>query len=932
MTFSLLNLAPYREIASSIAERLAAARDGDPLSLWTEEVIVASNGVAQAISASLLEKLPHGFAALQLQSIETLATRIVNAAGEFPRVATDEERRLAMRTAARSLDDPLTSTRGAASMLERSYRDMRDSGLTLTDFSRRLGGARSLRNRERVKLALRAWQLYEKLIAKLGATDSADVLARAADLIRAGATVKPQIVAGFYDATGAQMAVLQALREVEKLVGVFVPVSEDEAFAQPFMRLFGASGLGPRASGSPRLLVRESATREEEVRDICARVAGLLASGVSPSSIGIVSRSLDAYDATLFARFAAEHEFCVSESPSVPLVAHRFARASVQLLRLRERNFPRADVLEIARSGIRLTTRPNLDKVDYETRRASVAGGRSADLRQRTFRSPVIDDYILIVEELESMTERIDSTWLPKLIQRMRAETSEDSAVIEELDKLAKLFQRADAWKRPLDQTSLLDALESAEKPRPEARGPGPVVWAGDVMRLRGRSFQHLFAFRMQDDVMPQRRVEDPLLTDADRRLLGIREIGDGRAEEQLLFGLMSAAADSVEFSFAASDGFGKPQRKSNFLRGLPMEDRQSCLSGQARLPVLHESPQRPLQLLARTGMRGVFDGYIQNDVVRERAIAALQSISPTHLEDFGECPQKFLLKQLLGVRDLDDPEMQMQIDHREKGTVDHRILERFYQAMDETALRDAMSALPMLPQSLVDTLDRIIDEEFELLEEKLPPFNAPVRNIEHQATRRVLRQFIALDLADLDAEDLMPRRFEEKFGPFVLEVDGTALKIEGKIDRIDEGTGRIRIVDYKSGKALRHVKLGDKIDRGVRLQLALYALAVNPRTEDRGPRTVSGAIKPIAGTGKLTEFSFELAEKESRLRETLALFVAAIRRGDFPAFPNEKDADYNACKYCPVNHSCRTRHDADEKRSVLRVSEPRALFEEPVA
>ncbi len=91
----------------------------------------------------------------------------------------------------------------------------------------------------------------------------------------------------------------------------------------------------------------------------------------------------------------------------------------------------------------------------------------------------------------------------------------------------------------------------------------------------------------------------------------------------------------------------------------------------------------------------------------------------------------------------------------------------------------------------------------------------------------------------------------------------------------------------------------------------------------------MSGAIKPIAGTSKLSDYSFELADHESRLRETLALFVEAIQRGDFPAFPNEKDSDYNACKYCPVNHSCRTRHDADEKRSVLRASEPRALFEE---
>ena len=116
--------------------------------------------------------------------------RIVNTAGEFPRIATDAERRLAMRTATRSIDDPLMATRGAPAMLERSYRDVRDSGLTLGEFSRRMAGARSLRNRERIRTVIRAWQLYERLIARLGAVDPADVLARAADLAVSGTPVR----------------------------------------------------------------------------------------------------------------------------------------------------------------------------------------------------------------------------------------------------------------------------------------------------------------------------------------------------------------------------------------------------------------------------------------------------------------------------------------------------------------------------------------------------------------------------------------------------------------------------------------------------------------------------------------------------------------------------------------------------------------------
>src|SRR5947207_6745705 len=118
----------YRDIASQIAARLSAARGSDPLQPWAEEVVVASRGVAEAIARAIRPA-----AGVQLQSIETLARRVLNDAGEYPRIATDAERRLAMRTATRAVDDDMMTSRGVAAMLERSYRDVRDSGLTLDD-------------------------------------------------------------------------------------------------------------------------------------------------------------------------------------------------------------------------------------------------------------------------------------------------------------------------------------------------------------------------------------------------------------------------------------------------------------------------------------------------------------------------------------------------------------------------------------------------------------------------------------------------------------------------------------------------------------------------------------------------------------------------------------------------------------------------------
>ena len=90
MPHSPVRSATYREIARQVAARLAAARAGaDPLAPWPEEVVVASGGLANAITRELLTHIQNGIAGLQLQTLESLARRIVNVAGEFPRVANE---------------------------------------------------------------------------------------------------------------------------------------------------------------------------------------------------------------------------------------------------------------------------------------------------------------------------------------------------------------------------------------------------------------------------------------------------------------------------------------------------------------------------------------------------------------------------------------------------------------------------------------------------------------------------------------------------------------------------------------------------------------------------------------------------------------------------------------------------------------------------
>jgi PD-(D/E)XK nuclease superfamily len=946
----VLQFGRYRDLATAVAERLRK----EPL-----EVIVASGGVRSAVLRELLLRAPSGVVSARLDGIDAFARRVLNEAGDYPRPANDAERRLAMRVAVRTINDPILESRGVAAMLERSYRDVRDGGTTLDDFEVRMHGTRMLRNRGRTQLVMRVWREYERLIAALGCIDPADLLARAAQ--RVSQSTKPQLVAGFYDMTGAQARLVEALRERGRLEGLLIPVTDDEhyAFAATLIARFGHDASAPPSPDGPAWTIEAHRTANDEVRAVCAAIRVLLNDGVSPGAIGVVARSLEPHDIDLVNRAAAEHGFGTTAAVELPLRAHRIGRAVATLLRLRERGFPRGEVFELLRDGLRTQRRIDLDRADMETRRARIAGGTSEELRPLSKR-PVIDDYIAIVTELEALTAPLTAPmtgndwagFLTKTLSLFRPETALDLRAIDALDEIAARFRGVNGWNARFDLTTIEDAVSQETLVQAAGATPGtPLIWLGDVMRMRGRTFEHLFAIRMQDDVFPQRRVDDPLLPDSDRRILGVREIGDGREEERLLFHLLlDSAAGALHFTFAGGDGFGKSLRPSQLLKLYAvthqperkvalLKDFARCFAATAEDDAAPASTgrttPRQLQLLVRTGTRGVFDGYIDGDTLRPHLERILQSVTPTQLEDFGECPQKFLFKHVLGATDIDQPERELQMHHREKGTLDHDILEQFYRGLESVTAFDG----PMR-----ERLHAIVDEAFDRVAEASPPFNRIWRDIERRATKRSLGQFVADDLRELVAGNLAPRHFEYRFGtrhasrgkvadraePFVIDAHGIPLRVEGRIDRIDEGeSGTLRIVDYKSGKALRHKDLGEKIDRGVRLQLALYAMAVASFFE-RDPGGVHGAIKPLVLGGiKGEKFAFTLEEKAPRLVETLDLFARSILKGLFPAFPSsDDDDDVNACRYCPVAHSCRTRHDGAESYAVRRWKEPRALLE----
>lgn len=438
------------------------------------------------------------------------------------------------------------------------------------------------------------------------------------------------------------------------------------------------------------------------------------------------------------------------------------------------------------------------------------------------------------------------------------------------------------------------------------------------------------------EGLLPPSPRRDPLLSEADRELAGLSS-SDAWAERlhELLLATLSSthstvtvprgdlrttaerqpsrwiadwfAPDRVEFVASHVAGL-RDTRFPSSERERRLRDRMR--GSEAHLPLArllgHDQVAWRGLALRRARASAVvteFDGDLS-----AAAVPILDSaVSPTQIEAWVACPHAYFVNYVLRVRPIEEPESDLRITPREKGSLQHEALDRFVRdVVDERLPLPGRTGWTEEHRAALLAHGTAVCDEWEAQGRAGRP-----------ATWVGERGQVLSDLStwlDRDSEVGLSRRavpiasewaFTESDAVAIQLPDGRSLALKGKIDRVDQIDTGLAVTDHKTGRADAFKKLSDDdptLDR-THFQLAAYAAAARALAERRGLPHDAPVLAEYAmlekGDYKRYGVTFG-PDVWERVSNDLGEVVDGIESGWFPPLPPPPVyRPFTPCDYC---------------------------------
>ena len=559
----------------------------------------------------------------------------------------------------------------------------------------------------------------------------------------------------------------------------------------------------------------------------------------------------------------------------------------------------------------------------------------------------------------------------------------------------------------PLSRDEVCDLLRIMARSTKALQIPEKIdaVVVGETNRPSFQSPQNVFVLGMNDGVFPKDDFEGVLFTLEERDLLCDNEFYVSGAfdesadmENFFLYHSCSIPTKRLYFSYAKKDGRGDAMQLSAevsaFVERMELEPvKRSREFGivnmlTAKFKYADAKSEKDTELasaLERSTAAAECERFseavsgrirtIGDKTLAERLAGNEQRISSTKIDTFEQCRFHFFMRYLMNVQ----PLRKAEISPLEAGNFVHDVMENMMKELKGDLLGVEENVLILLCSRLSDEyMDKLIP-----LESRSRRMQAICDHIKEATCRlalRLRREQEQSEFRPVDFELTIGKRGEIEGTRYILD-DGSSAVVEGKIDRVDlfseNGTGYVRVVDYKTGE--KDFNLSD-VWQGLNIQMLLYLFSLKNHGQSRyqedlkvagvlympsdpapksGEKSASGiyTMKGLLVDDPKVLFAMEAGGKgifiptklkkggqqwtaaslcsleefgkiEKRIDELIVEMANAVRNGEVDAVPAKKGTDYDACKNCEYKGVCDYER-VDKSREILKMKNEQMFGEE---
>ncbi len=437
------------------------------------------------------------------------------------------------------------------------------------------------------------------------------------------------------------------------------------------------------------------------------------------------------------------------------------------------------------------------------------------------------------------------------------------------------------------------------------------------VLETRNLDFDHLLMLSCNEGCMPQGSSDISTIPYAMKKAFELNTSDDRTSIFAYYFYRLLKRCKDVTLVYNASSNDTSPGEMSRFLLNLIVNNSAQI----NRLSLQTDFHSKTLYPQPADSTEDELRDYIEK---RQK-----KGLSPTAINTFLRCQKRFYYEYYKELRNENDEEDTM--DDAAFGTFFHNAAEAFYGKFIGENITSGMLEEYIKKPAL---LEPIINYALKKTQEELYGANVVMETggVEHLLKKIVLQYLVRLIKNDMTFCPFkivsLEQRYYKRYAvstPF----GDTTVSVGGAVDRLDQindGEERLRVVDYKTGKdhtddgkkivAVEDMFDNDKEGSDYYRQTCIYSIALaennkeNPRHLPVAPSLLFIRNKAVGNAGEKYDPILKLGEEKissiADIREDYEIQLQQVLNKIFSTTHFSITDDLNNCNFCPFAELCK--------------------------